>query len=964
MVNHSLSMSKDEMSNDYQHNRRQRRTVTARPSNESESVAEHAEEIRPPRYIVGIDSGTTNHAVSFIDTESDPQLLQVFAVEQLTAAGQTELRETLPSFVFSREDTADSADFRLPWQSLSDQPIVGFLARDLAAVQPGRAVESAKSWLCHPGVDRRASILPWHAEEGAVRMSPVEGIAACLRQIRESWDYRHPAAPLAEQDVVITIPASFDEVARELTVAAARKAGIPRLTLLEEPQAAFYAWIHQHRESWEQLVLPGQNILVCDIGGGTTDFSLIQVRANGDQVEFHRVAVGDHLLLGGDNLDLAIAHHAEALLSPDQPLEPSRWSRLISESRAAKEKLLGPDSPSSCSLAVGGTGSRFIGGTLQITLDRETIVQLVVDGFLPQVRLGEIPQQAQSGFQEFGLPFAADPSISRHLCSFLTTRSDAEPIAPDLVLFNGGFFESQLLQDRVLAVLQDLFAESSPGFQPQVLTNTRLDLAVAQGAAAFGLVRRGQGTRIVAGLARSYYIGVCQGDGAAAAVCLVSAGSESDGTVQTLEQKFRVRTAEPVEFPVYTSATRLTDSPGDLVPPDPEQLTALPPVRTMLTTRKQQQGLVEATLSAQLTEIGTLQLWCEQLDGEKRWQLQFDVRSAVDTQRVVHMGTAEQSGIVDDEQIALAGSVLQRVFTGSGENPDRCMKLLAESLGLARESWPPSLLRSMWLTLMDLSDSCRISAQHEARWLNLAGYCLRPGFGMAADDWRVEELWKVMRGRTQHQHPACLAEFRTLCRRISGGLSAGRQNQIARKIMPAIRQKVRQVQSGRGKGGNYASGNHEAAEIWRMLGSFELLESALRRELGEMAADLSSRKSFTAIHRALIWTVGRAGSRVPVYGPLNSVLPAAISEDWISRLLKEQDLQDSTTQYALMQLARKTGDRYRDISESLRRRTADLLTQAAAADDLVGLIRQGGTLSQEDTEVLLGESLPWGLQLS
>lgn len=957
-----------------QNSRKPKSTVINSNTGTSGVDPEAFEASAAPRFIIGIDSGTTNHAVSFIDTQQGKPEVQTFPVPQLTAPGQTEALETLPSFVFSPgSELPTGAQLQLPWQKQPPEVIVGRLARIMGAANPGRTVESAKSWLCHPGVDRRAEILPWHTAEDVVRMSPVDAIAFCLRQIRDAWDATHVQAPLAEQDVVITIPASFDEVARELTVAAAHKAGIPRPTLIEEPQAAFYAWIHHHQDSWETQVLPGQTILVCDIGGGTTDFSLIQARAKEGGLEFHRAAVGDHLLLGGDNLDLAIAHYVENLLSPEQPLSPAQWSRLIPEARNAKEILLGQNPPQEYTLALGGGGSRLIGGSLQVTLQQQQILELLIEGFLPAVSRGERPQPRQSGFQEFGLPFASDPAISRYLSQFLSIHAGCKdpqhsersaPAAPDLVLFNGGFFESPLLQQRVLAVLRDLFSVEGNDYQPGILRNARLDLAVSQGAAAFGLARRGTGVRIVAGLARSYYIGAAQGDGKPAAVCLVPAGTEAAGTTHTLQQTFQVRTAEPVEFPVFTSATRLTDLPGDIIDPDPEQLTALPPVRTILTSRRTDEcKAVSARLSAHLTEIGTLQLWCEQTDSSRRWQLQFDVRSAVDTQRVVHMGTAEQSGIVDEEQVQAAEKILREIFAASLRPPDRCLADLSEATAQSREDWPPSLLRAMWLRLMELQEGRRRSAQHEARWLNLAGYCLRPGFGMAADDWRVEELWKLLRGQVLYQHPACLAELRTLCRRISGGFSAARQRQIAAQVLPSLRQRIRQVQSGRGKGGSYASGNHEAAEIWRMLGASELLETGTRIELGAAAIDLSGRKSFAAVQRALIWAVGRMGSRVPVYGPLNTVLPTAIAEEWIRQLLQQEDLSSATVQFALMQLARRTGDRYRDVSESLRDQLSQTLQQQGASMEVLALIREGGQLTQESAGILLGEALPCGLQL-
>ena len=828
-------------------------------------------------------------------------------------------------------------------------------------------IESAKSWLCHNGVDRKAALLPWHGAADVERSSPVEATARYLRHMKEAWDASHADHPMAEQDIVLTIPASFDEVARELTVAAARMAGLPRIVLLEEPQAAFYSWVDAHRDEWDQIVSPGQTILVCDIGGGTSDFSLIHVRSGeGGRLQFHRVAVGDHLLLGGDNLDLALAHFVEQKLTNGGKLDPRQWSMLIPACRHAKEILLGPNAPEQYTVVVSGTGSRLIGGAMQTELSRDDVMTLFVDGFLPMVELNERPQKRQSGFQEFGLPYAADAAITKYLAMFLSTRSQVEnvPARPDIVLFNGGFFASPVLRSRLIESLERWFAGES-NWSPTVLRNDRLDLAVARGAAYFGMVRRGVGIRIVAGLARTYYIGIEQADGQRAALCLVAAGTEASATPVVIDRTFQVRTSEPVEFPILVSGTRLIDKPGQIIPFDPEQMTALPPIRTVLTTRKRgDAATVDARLSATLTEIGTLDLWCEQVDDSRRWQLQFDVRSATETDRVAHTGAAEQSGIVDQELVTAAITVLRNVFgPDSTIRPEDAMKQLTEVIGLPRLEWPSSLLRAMWAELLELSNGRRPSPQHEARWLNLTGFCLRPGFGMAADDWRVEETWRATNGRLLHSSSACMAELRTLCRRISGGLAAGRQTQISSTVLPAIRQRFRQVQTGRGKAAPYASGNHEAAEIWRMLGSMELLQQSVRIELGNMIVDLFHRPAFESVRNALIWSLGRIGGRVPFYGPLNLVVPVQQVSEWIDVLLRVGDLDDSTTQLTLMQLGRCTHDRFRDIDDALRTRIADRMISAGVKSHLITLITEGGTLESEEASQILGEALPVGLRL-
>jgi len=960
---------------------------------------------------VGIDLGTTNSALCFVDTNVTEWRIETFSILQIVAAGQVESRETLPSFHYEAlpEERAAGAT-RLPWQHEAPVSTVGIFARDHGRTLPGRMIESAKSWLCHNGVDRKAALLPWHGASDVVRLSPVDASARYLSHLKDTWDAAFPSDLLAQQEVMLTIPASFDEVARELTVAAARAAGLPRVVLIEEPQAAFYSWVDAHRDTWDRIVSPGQTILVCDIGGGTSDFSLIHVRSGEEgRLQFHRVAVGDHLLLGGDNLDLALAHFVEKKLSNCQEsikLDLRQWSMLIPACRHAKEILLGDNAPERHTVVISRGGSRLIGGALQVELTRDEIISLFINGFLPTVGLNERPQKRQSGFQEFGLPYAADPAITKYLAAFLMTHQQATSrtkehgdhvsARPDIVLFNGGFFASPVLRARLIQVLEEWFSndewnrtgqethltkmtasEGRPAelhteslsrarWSPLVLRNDRLDLAVARGAAYFGMVRRGVGIRIVAGLARTYYVGIEQADGSRAALCLVSAGTETSANPVVIDRAFKVRTSEPVEFPILVSGTRLTDQPGQIIPFDPEQMSSLPPIRTVLTSRRRGDvAEVDARLSATLTDIGTLELWCEQVDGSRRWQLQFDVRSATETDRVAHAGAAERSGIVDRETITTAVNVLHGIFGADGTaRPDDAMKQLSEAIGQGRADWPPSLLRALWSELLDLSDGRRRSAQHEARWMNLVGFCLRPGFGMAADDWRVEESWRATNGRLIHTTPACLAELRTLCRRISGGLTAGRQNQIASSVLPAIRQRYRQAQSGRGKAAPYASGTHEAAEIWRMLGSQELLDQSVRLELGDMIVDLMNRAAFEPVRSALIWCLGRIGGRVPVYGPLNLVLPPSRTSDWIDTLLRTSDLQESVVQLALMQLSRKTGDRFRDIDDAQRTRLLSGLATANASQHYLQLISEGGTLRDEEAGLILGETLPAGLRLA
>ena len=996
------------------------------------TVAQHsAAENTASRYVVGFDLGTTNSAVTYVDTEEAPWRVQTFAVPQLVAPGQVEARETLPSFHYQpAPGELPSEAIRLPWDkahrtegrtkrtATDDAPaelphVVGFFARDHGALVPGRLISSAKSWLCHSGVDRTAGLLPWHGASDVPRLSPLEVSARYLAHVRDAWDARFTRHPLAQQDFVLTLPASFDEVARELTVKAAAMAGLPRVVLIEEPQAAFYAWIYAHSDDWERLVQPGQKILVCDIGGGTSDFTLIRVRrGEGGKVRFHRVAVGDHLILGGDNLDLALAHHLEQRLAPgatdhghmvpgssssdgstrlDKPavapdpkhgkLEPRRWAMLVQRCRQLKETLLGAGAPEQLTLSLPWSGSRLIGGARQIEVRRQEVHDWLVEGFFPLTALDARPTRRGSGFQEFGLPFAPDPAVTRYLAAFLSAHrhvamedaeaaGDHDPARPDVVLFNGGLFESPVLRQRMIDSLVHWFGDSplptasnTSGWSPIVLDNDRLDLAVARGAAYYGMVRRGQGVRIAAGLARTYYIGV-ESAPEARAVCLVPAGAEPGHDVDLTQRRFDLLVSEPAEFPLYVSSTRLTDRPGDLVAVDREQMTPLPPIRTVLRTRKKGEAeTVSVNLHARLTEIGTLDLWCSEIGGRRSWRLQFDVRSATQTDVAAHESSAESEGFVDEDTWQACRAAIDGTFgADAGDKPEGLMKRLAAMTGMNRNLWPTSLCRRIWEALMEVEAGRRRGPVYEARWLNLLGFALRPGYGLAVDDWRVAETWRVVQGKLVHSTAGCRLEGLILWRRIGAGLQAGQQQALAEPLLGPIRGLHRLLVGGKGRGGDFGFPPQETAEIWRLLGSFELLPATLKVELGGILLDLLPKRKMEPVRPAMAWAVGRLGARSPMVGPLNTIVPVEVAADWLKRLMDGFG-GDPAGWLSVMQIARRTDDRYRDVSQELRDAAVRYMEGEGAPVHAVELVRTGGRLDREEQGLVFGESLPKGLRV-
>jgi molecular chaperone DnaK (HSP70) len=930
----------------------------------------------PCRYVVGIDLGTTNSAVAYVDTHQSTWQVRDLPIHQLVAPGQAEARETLPSFHY--QATAAEAlggALRLPWSDGEPSCAVGFFARDQGMLAPGRLIASAKSWLCHSGVDRTAELLPWQGAADVDRLSPIEVTARYLRHIRDNWENAFRDEPLARQQVVITLPASFDEVARELTVRAAADAGLPRVVLIEEPQAAFYAWVYRHDNDWHLRVESGQKILVCDIGGGTTDFTLISVRQSeqgtGQKLQFHRVAVGNHLILGGDNLDLALAHHVERKLAGDGKLPPQQWDVLVRSARRVKETLLGSDPPSRLTVNLPGAGSKVIGGGLQVEVERREVEELLVEGFLPRVKLDEQPRQRQSAFQEFGLPYAADHAITRYLAAFLRAHSrDGHAEAdrgqgsarPDIVLFNGGFFASPALRARLLEVLTSWFQPDDGLWEPDVLDNDRLDLAVARGAAYYGMVQRGQGVQIAANLARSYYIGVTQAAGAAPqAVCLIPGDAESGREIELPDTRFALTIAEPVEFPLFVSSTRLTDRPGEVITLDPEQTTPLPPIRTVLRApRRSEQGTVPVHLHARLTEIGTIDLWCSEVNGDRTWRLQFDIRSTTLTDLAAHESAAESEGFVEESQWQACHELVARVFAADGkDDPATLIKRLAEVLAVDRSQWPTSLLRRLWEALMEFETGRRRSAAHQSRWLNLLGYALRPGYGLAMDDWRVDETWRTVRGKLTHVSGE---QGFILWRRVAGGLSRGKQLAIAEPSLASVRALHRRLTGRKKAGTEMALDPSQSAEMWRLLGSLELLSIPLKIELGDAIAVLLPHRKMQKVRDAMIWALGRLGQRVPVYGPLNTVVPAELAAKWLQVLLA-RGAGGSIEALAAMQLARRTDDRHRDLSESLRQQTVAWIRDRHDSDHLVKLIRDGGRLDHEEQNQIVGESLPRGLRI-
>ena len=601
------------------------------------------------RFVVGIDLGTTNCALAYADsseaTPDKPAPIRAFAVPQVVGLNDVGERPVLPSFLYlasGKEFPAGAID--VPWKSGMTR-LAGAFARDHGAKVPGRLVASAKSWLSHAGVDRRGAILPWSAGADVEKVSPVEASTAYLTHLRDAWNQtiagKVASDRLEHQDVLLTVPASFDAAARELTVEAARAAGFETVTLLEEPQAAFYAWLARQGDSWRKKVKVGDMLLVCDVGGGTTDFTLIAVSEQGGELTLTRQAVGEHILLGGDNMDLALAHAvADTLPGGMEALDASQRVALGYACRTAKEALFSDSKRTAVPVAVLGRGSKVIGGAVKTELNREALTTVLVDGFLPRVAPTDLPARGRRvGLTEIGLPYAADPAVTRHLARFLgqqagSLHTGGSLIAPSAVLFNGGVFKASEMRKRVLDVLADWSGAAVPALEA-----SDLDLAVAHGAAYYGQVRGGKGVRIRGGAPRSYYIGIESSAPAVPgvapplkALCVVPMGMEEGTEADVPGPEFGLVVGEPTAFRFLGSTTRRDDPVGVVLDRwSPDDLQELEPVETTLGSDEgKPDETVPVRLNARLNEVGTLELWCNSTRDARRWKLEFNVREPSD----------------------------------------------------------------------------------------------------------------------------------------------------------------------------------------------------------------------------------------------------------------------------------------------------------------------------------------------
>jgi molecular chaperone DnaK (HSP70) len=919
-----------------------------------------------PRFSIGIDLGTTNSALAFVplDGDAEPEILVVPQWDSLTSLTDETI---LPSFLYLPEDGV-AAQLRGKAVGVGKW-VVGRFARSKAGEVPGRVVHAAKSWLCHHTANRSARLLPWGSEDltGEQKISPVHASALILSYLRGAWNDRFASSgmPFDEQEITIAVPASFDAAAQRLTLAAAEDAGFPEgVRLVEEPQAAFYCWLNQHdpaRELWQRLAdreAGLRHVLVIDIGGGTSDFSLFELREDAQTPIplIKRIAVSEHILLGGDNIDLAIAHLVETRFGVEHgQLSRQQWDHLVAVCRDLKEKVLsgGALPGEQFAVALPGRGSSLIAGSRTAALTRGELESVLLDGFFPFCPAEARPYRTSAALRELGLPYASDSGVTRHLADFLRDR----PLV-DAVLFNGGSLQPLLLRQR----LRDQIEAWQNGVAPLILENAEPDLAVARGAARFGALLHRQTGRIETGAARAVFLEVQRPsvpvDEAAhpLLVCVIPRGAAAEELFEIATPPLELRTNRLVSFQAWSSTRHARSRAGDMLSWREVDFRALPPLQTIIklpeTSSPGPNQTVPVRLSAKMNALGLLQVSCVSADPTitQSWPLEFNLRPHEQAGAGGQKAGAQVGLNASQGAVAEAQKYLASVFTRKEKvAAPAVMKNLERILGRPRNEWSAPLLRTLWSVLEARSDGRRLSVDHEEAWLVVTGFLLRPGFGVAGDDLRIDSLWRLYEAGPCFPGRRIKYQEYILWRRVAGGLSRERQDQLLAGELDRLR-------SGKAP-----------AELVRLAGALELISQEMKTDLISLFIDEAEALARTGQPCAhYLAAVGLLLNRAPLYaGPETVVSPdfaeraysAFRSFDWAKPELVE-------LQTLFLRAARVVGDRGLDLPQSVRNQIAGKLESSGVAAARTAKIRGFVPVGVSDRASIYGESLPPGLVLA
>ena len=952
-----------------------------------------------PAFVVGIDLGTSHTVVASVAVGDAAQGITLLNIPQRSTAGEVMAQPLLPSVRYQAAPGELGDAWKQPWPpqgATGESPaVIGRWARDLGAAVPNRLVASAKSWLSHPGVDRTAAILPWGAGEDVAKVSPLAASASYLAHVKAAWDQAHADAPLHHQTVVLTVPASFDEGARALTLEAAQLAGLPSVQLLEEPKAAFHDWLVLQGQQLAAQLADSRLVLVVDVGGGTTDLTLIRVEpsADGGLPTLTRTAVGEHLMLGGDNMDLALAHQLEAAFAGEgNKLPTARFAQLVQRCRIAKEQLLAQNAPDQLSITLLGGGSRLLAKTQSATLTRAQVQQWVVEGFLPTAQISDQPSKRQGALRGFGLPYPADAAITRHLAQFLAQH--AEGTLPDTVLLNGGVFHAYAIIERLTQQLS-----AWRGRPVRVLHNPHPDWAVARGAAAYGLARAQQAAQslkpnqpperaagagaaiktdkpvaqaaavplIGGGSARSYWLVLPGKKGAAPqGLCLLPKGTEEGVRMVLSGRRFALKLGQAVRFSLVAHSGSLPAQAGQLAALQGEGWVELPPIATVLPAPEgQATAQIEVQLHASMSEVGTLEVRCVAVaDAAQSWLLPFHVRGtghAADS--IAASAPAASSGspkglMSADGPLPQAVALIDRIFGNQaqevGPKEVRQLRQSLEKLLGPREAWDVAQLRTLFDALLARAKRRRRSPEHERVWLNLAGWCLRPGVGAQLDGWRIEQVWALYaQGLAHGKEAANWTEWWVFWRRVAAGLNEAQQMELLEDVAGHMQKAVQQTTRGKSSHGSYD-------DMLRLFAAMEAVPWQYRQEMGQWMLQRLKRPDETV---QTWWAIGRLAARQSLAANAHLVMPPEAAQEFLDATLAQDWRKNETAMFAAVQMARMTGDRARDLDQAVREQVLLKMRAAGAPQRWVAMVEQVVQMEAEDQKRSLGDSLPPGLVL-
>ena len=913
------------------------------------------------RYIIGIDLGTSTCALSYVDTLKGSEhegVIQQLDILQLESPGKEVALELLPSFLYISGDD-ESAELKTTFSS-DEGSTVGTLAKKYTTEHPERVISSAKSWLVSDQVEQASGFLPWGSQEIAAdeKLSAIEASAQYLRHLKNVWNATvgsfSKAYRLEKQQVYIAVPASFDEAAQERTLLAAQLAEYsPETCLIEEPQAAFYCYLDQHREGLDPNL---KSLLVCDIGGGTSDFSFFQCRS---ATEIVREKVSNHILLGGDNIDLAIAHRLETQVDDSITLSQKQWRHLIAASRILKERVLShvdDDTDEELHLTIPGEGgASLFANNISLTIKSSELQSLVTDGFFPLVSQNEDLISSSSGLKEWGLPYASDSRISVHIADFLSEYLE-EKRKIDAILFNGGTLTPISLQKQICKLI-----ESWQGDAPVAIHNTSLPLAVSRGAAVFGKLKREQSQKLIkGGYARSLYLELEHAESAKKQlVCILPRGFEGD-SLRLSDHTFRLRAGIPVQFKLLYSPTS-NELVGDIVSLNDNEHTALPPLRTVLARSEQKlkqlskesaEEHIEVQLSLRINDLGLLQLFLDEVgENGKQWELKFNLRTEGTTSSTNDDKDKPQlqytSKVEHQIRELIAAYYGKRKKDANQGNPKQLLKQLEECLSIPKQEWNTTTLRALWSILSPSMTRKGRSLSHETTWCYLAGYLLRPGIGVEFDDTRVNALFRMLQlGLSFPKDKSALTQWYIMWRRVAGGLTIEQQQKLREKLYSKV-----------GK-------DNESPELIRLIGSLERLDEKQKIKFGNYLIKRITGRKTTGIEH-YIWALGRLCARIPLYASPQYVIDTQIVESWFTQLLELDwsigDLRG--LEQASLQAMRKTNDRSRDIGEAMVSQVISRLQERGTNSEQLDLLRNYHSLSTTEQSSLFGEELPSGLIL-